>query len=225
MSPQNGVEGNFTGLTEGGLSAYPAGLTSGPIPASNGGTPRQAAANIGLASPSKASQRELAASPKPASRAQSRTAMDQRPWSPMSGRSKALSPKGTAYPPLPESRMGDYETQQPLSPVMSRARSKAPSISPSDSPSQRPKESAERVQMFAQKSPYSNGGKKFFPPFIMSIGRLLFFSFSSIASSWINHVWRWRWWAPESTVLTLQTRAYTGGPPQCCRPRTRFGYP
>lgn len=61
MSPPNGAGGNLTGLTEGGLSAYPAGLTSGPTPASNGGTPRQTAAHIGLASPSKASQREFAA--------------------------------------------------------------------------------------------------------------------------------------------------------------------
>lgn len=56
----------------------------------------------------------------------------ERPWSPMSGRTK-----GTAYPPLPESRIADEETNFLASPrAKSIARSKAPSISPSDSPSQ-----------------------------------------------------------------------------------------
>lgn len=62
--------------------------------------------------------------------------------------------KGTVYPPLPESRMGDGDTnlEGPTSPVIkSRARSMAPSISPSDSPSQ-------RVQLFASKPQYTNGG-------------------------------------------------------------------
>lgn len=61
--------------------------------------------------------------------------------------------KGTAYPPLPESRMGDGDTNLdgPSSPALkSRARSMAPSISPSDSPSQ-------RVQLFASKPQFNNG--------------------------------------------------------------------
>ncbi|KAF8160625.1 hypothetical protein B0H34DRAFT_857242 [Crassisporium funariophilum] len=163
----NGVEGNATGLTEGGLSAYPAGLTSGPplnVPVSeHGASPRQISVNINVESPSsksrallsKGSERDIATSPKPQSRAQSRAATNKgedRPWSPFSGRTRATE-KGTAYPPLPESRMGDVDTHYdgPSSPTSkSRARSKAPSISPSDSPSQ-------RVQLFAARQPYNNG--------------------------------------------------------------------
>lgn len=71
--------------------------------------------------------------------------------------------KGTVYPPLPDSRMGDGDTNLERveslgllgSPVLkSRARSMAPSISPSDSPSQ-------RVQLFASKPQYTNGGSAY----------------------------------------------------------------
>ena len=64
--------------------------------------------------------------------------------------------KGTAYPPLPESRMGDGDTniegvESPPAPK-SRARSTAHSTPPG-SPSQ-----LERVQLFASKPQYTNGG-------------------------------------------------------------------
>lgn len=60
----NGISGNPTGLTEGGLSAYPAGLMSGPPASERGGTPRQGSVNNDArapsrASPSKASERDL----------------------------------------------------------------------------------------------------------------------------------------------------------------------
>ncbi|KJA20070.1 hypothetical protein HYPSUDRAFT_838373 [Hypholoma sublateritium FD-334 SS-4] len=154
----NGASGNPTGLTEGGLSAYPAGLTSGPPASERGGTPRQGSVILDArapsrASPSKASERDLTTSPRPPSRVQSKAPTDQPPWSPFSGRSKLTRPtdKGIPYPPLPESRMGDHDIGSP----QSRARSaKVPSISPSDSPSG---SGSPRVQLFAQRGPYSNG--------------------------------------------------------------------
>ena len=172
---------NTTGLTEGGLSAYPAGLASSP-PARYG-TPRQSSVIIGVESPSSkwhsASERDITTvrekivfadptltvffqSPKSPSRAQSRATnkgeVDQRPWSPFSGRSKVTraTEKGTVYPPLPESRMGDGDTniervESIGSPALkSRARSMAHSTPPG-SPSQ-------RVQLFASKPQYTNGG-------------------------------------------------------------------
>lgn len=101
---------------------------------------------------------ELAQSPRvtnagfaqPSSRAASRTGNHvDLPWSPKSGRTK-----GTAYPPLPESRIGDEETNLLVSPkAKSNVRSKAPSISPSDSPSQfRPPPSAVSRKTAAAKS-------------------------------------------------------------------------
>lgn len=172
---------NATGLTEGGLSAYPAGLASSP-PARYG-TPRESSVIIDVESPSPkwqtASERITTVrekifladpptltvffqSPKPPSRAQSKATnkgeVDQRPWSPFSGRSKMTraTEKGTVYPPLPESRMGDGDTnldrvESPGSPALkSRARSLAHSTPPG-SPSQ-------RVQLFASKPQYTNGG-------------------------------------------------------------------
>ncbi|KAJ7132768.1 hypothetical protein C8R43DRAFT_1023243 [Mycena crocata] len=73
-----------------------------------------------------------------------------RPWSPMSGRSRVttktrVTEKGTAYPALPESRMGEDDFASPSSPTRSKAvRSKAPS---SESPSQT------KVQQSTGKSP------------------------------------------------------------------------
>ena len=169
---------NATGLTEGGLSAYPAGLASSPL--ARYGTPRQSSVIIDDQSPSPkrhASERDITTvrekivladpptltvffqSPKPPSRAQSKATnkgeADQRPWSPLSGRSKGTraTEKGTLYPPLPESRMGDGDTNLESlgSPALkSRARSMAHSTPPG-SPSQ-------RIQLFASKSQYSNGG-------------------------------------------------------------------
>jgi len=52
----NGVQGNPTGLTEGGLSAYPAGLASSPPANSNHGTPRQTSVIIDVESPSSKSR-------------------------------------------------------------------------------------------------------------------------------------------------------------------------
>ncbi|KAF9568244.1 hypothetical protein CPC08DRAFT_679876 [Agrocybe pediades] len=162
-----GMNGNATGLTEGGLSAYPAGLTSGQVASNNGGTPRQTSVNIDVQPPSrmtasKSSERGATASPK----AQSRSPpADQRPWSPFSARSKGtrVTERGTVYPPLPESRMGDGDYDAPGSPL-SRARSKAPSVSPSDSPSQPPKM---HVQMFASKQ-NGNGTRSPGPASVMS---------------------------------------------------------
>ncbi|KIM45431.1 hypothetical protein M413DRAFT_66595 [Hebeloma cylindrosporum] len=160
---ENSGHGNGTGLTEGGLSAYPAGM----LTSANGGTP-QTSINIDVESPSRAvpSERDIMTSPKPPSRAQSRgPPADQRPWSPFSGRSKLT--KATVYPPLPESRMGDNGTQfdGPSSPTSkSRARSKAASISPSESPSQ------QRVDIFATKTPYVNGSRSPPPGSVMSGG-------------------------------------------------------
>ncbi|CAA7260570.1 unnamed protein product [Cyclocybe aegerita] len=120
-------------------------------------TPRQTLANM----TPKVPERDNMASPKPPSRAQSRAAeAEQRPWSPMSGRSKMTraTEKGTVYPPLPLSVVGEGEGygEGPNSPTRSRARSnKAPSLSPSDSPSQ-------RVQMFSAKPQYNNGSRS--PP-------------------------------------------------------------
>ena len=170
---------NTTGLTEGGLSAYPAGLVSSP-PARYG-TPRQSSVIIDVESPSPkwhtSSERDITTvrekmvpadpltltvffqSPKPPSRAQSKATnkgeVDQRPWSPFSGRSKVTraTEKGTVYPPLPESRMGDVDSnlERVESPALkSRARSIAHSTPPG-SPSQ-------RVQLFASKPQYTNGG-------------------------------------------------------------------
>lgn len=61
-----------------------------------------------------------------------------RPWSPRS-QMTARTKDGTAYPPLPESRMGDNDQQaapmSPMSRTMARSH-RAQSISPSESPSQ-----------------------------------------------------------------------------------------
>lgn len=75
-------------------------------------------------------------SPKSPTRISSKGGDDGRPLSPGSVRSKTLvTEKGSVYPPLPESRYGDGETNLDFGSPKSRARSKAPSISPSDSPS------------------------------------------------------------------------------------------
>ncbi|KAF8176804.1 hypothetical protein BJ912DRAFT_1133217 [Pholiota molesta] len=164
----SGVNGNHTALTQGGLSAYPAGLTSGPPASDNGGTVRPTSVNIDVhapsrGSPSNASNRNLAATPKPQSPVQGRAATDQRPWSPFSGRSR-VTREGTVYPPLPESRMGDNDV---IGSPQSRARSKAPSISPSDSPSQA---GSPRMQLFAGKPQYANGSRSPPPGSVMSGG-------------------------------------------------------
>ncbi|KAF8813971.1 hypothetical protein BYT27DRAFT_7334973 [Phlegmacium glaucopus] len=166
----NTVQGNVTGLTEGGLNDYSARLASPPPANSAHSTPRQSSVIIDVESPSSksrpGSERNITTSPKPPSRVQSRATnkgeVDQRPWSPLSGRSKVTRATeiGTVYPPLPESRMGDGDTSPEgyASPVLkSRARSMAPSISPPDSPSQ-------RIQLFASKPHYSNGGSRSPPP-------------------------------------------------------------
>ncbi|KAF9527379.1 hypothetical protein CPB83DRAFT_768808 [Crepidotus variabilis] len=150
---------NATALTAGGQMAYPAGLTSGqPLngTASDvGATPRQTLANIDTDVAARAKSPERAVrSTRTQSRAQSRAGTNKGDTenlllSPRSVRTKLtkVTEKGTVYPPLPESRMGDndiYGDAPSASPTKSRARSKAASISPSDSPSQ-------RVQVFASK--------------------------------------------------------------------------
>ncbi|PPQ63736.1 hypothetical protein CVT24_004245 [Panaeolus cyanescens] len=139
------------------------------------GSPRQTQSNIDAAerrstksraSPTKDSQ--AIHSPKQSSRAPSKVAsyqgeQDQRPLSPMSARSRQT---GTAYPPLPESRIGDneeYNYDLLASPRSRAARSKAHSISPSDSITNiSPK--PQRVDMYA---PKSNGSR---PPSVLSGG-------------------------------------------------------
>ncbi|KAF5348749.1 hypothetical protein D9758_006832 [Tetrapyrgos nigripes] len=96
--------------------------------------------------PSRASQKAPSspASAKTASRPPSKAPTkvsepDGRPLSPISLKSRSSNPKtrttdkGTVYPPLPESRVGEDEYDVPTTP---RARSKAPSVAPSDSLSQ-----------------------------------------------------------------------------------------
>ncbi|KAF9050165.1 hypothetical protein BJ165DRAFT_1525439 [Panaeolus papilionaceus] len=142
------------------------------------GTPRQTQSNIDAvehrssrsrASPTKVSQ--AMNSPKPqSSRAPSKVAsyqgeQEQRPLSPMSARSRQT---GTAYPPLPESRVGDneeYNYDLLASPRSRAARSKAHSISPSDSITNiSPKLQPQRVDMYA---PKTNGSR---PPSVTSGG-------------------------------------------------------
>ncbi|KAJ3505625.1 hypothetical protein NLJ89_g7322 [Agrocybe chaxingu] len=117
-------------------------LTSGQPrngPASeHAATPRQTLANM----TPKVPERDIMASPKPPSRAQSRAAeADQRPWSPMSGRSKMTraTEKGTVYPPLPLSVVGEGEGY-----------------------GEGPNSPSQRVQMFSSKPQYNNGGRS--PP-------------------------------------------------------------
>ncbi|KAG5641009.1 hypothetical protein DXG03_006383 [Asterophora parasitica] len=109
-----------------------------PKPASqgpwNGGQSTQAA-RVPLPSS------EFAMSPRGTNEPLSPRTAAQRAMSPMSSRTRLTTKTGTAYPPLPESRIGDDDI--PGSPSPSRARSppvrsKAASISPSESPSQRP---------------------------------------------------------------------------------------
>ncbi|KAF9482263.1 hypothetical protein BDN70DRAFT_829667 [Pholiota conissans] len=153
----NGEAYNGTALTQGGQSAYPAGLTSGPPASENGGTARNI--DSPRAPMSRASERNIMTSPKPQSTVQG----GQRPWSPFSGRSKAT---GTVYPPLPPSALGMPDNDIIGSP-QSRARSKAPSISPSDSPSQA---GSTRMQLFAGKVQYANGSRSPPPGSVMSGG-------------------------------------------------------
>ncbi|ESK85222.1 hypothetical protein Moror_11405 [Moniliophthora roreri MCA 2997] len=140
------------------------GLTPGyakvPLPESVA-SPRATSVGIAVESPSSKSRTQSRASRKPSEanhsppmspKSTSRTASktpkleSERPLSPpMSQKSRATAKsrgeteKGTAYPPLPESRFGGEGTtyESPASPTRSRAaRSKAPSVSPSDSLSQ-----------------------------------------------------------------------------------------
>ncbi|KAJ7497278.1 hypothetical protein FB451DRAFT_1210752 [Mycena latifolia] len=144
------------------------GLTPGyakvPLPESVA-SPRATSVNIDVESPSSPRSRAVPSqasrkaptvrseqqasatgSPKPVQG----TTEDNRPWSPLSGRSRVTTrtratEKGTAYPALPESRMGEDDFSSPSSPTRSKAvRSKPPS---SESPSQT------KVQQSTGKSP------------------------------------------------------------------------
>ncbi|KAK2467876.1 hypothetical protein APHAL10511_000171 [Amanita phalloides] len=152
------TQGGAPGYAPSGVtSGYPAKV---PLPASNLVSPRPPTVNIDVdlaaaKSPSHRSRAlsrgsrvtpnegEVPISPKVPSRSQSRAAtnrpeLDQMPMSPISLKSKLTSKapateKGTAYPPLPESRLDDGDSHfEPKA----RSYAKAPSLSPSDSPSQ-----------------------------------------------------------------------------------------
>ncbi|KAF9462337.1 hypothetical protein BDZ94DRAFT_1261635 [Collybia nuda] len=154
--------GNPTTLTEGGQAAYPAAntMTPGhparvPLPASEFAmSPRATTLRVETErgkSRAAPSEREELLSPRTTTRTingGASRAGPERPWSPQTARSRVTTKTrdGTVYPPLPESRMGDDETDVPLSPrSKSQVRSKAASVSPSESPSQmRPPQSPSR---------------------------------------------------------------------------------
>ncbi|KAJ6593882.1 hypothetical protein B0H19DRAFT_919335 [Mycena capillaripes] len=126
-----------------------------PLPESVA-SPRGTSVNIDIESPSSPRSRAMpsqASRKAPTVRSEQASATgagvgeDNRPWSPMSGRSRVTkaTEKGTAYPALPESRIGGDDLSSPPSPTRSKAvRSKAPS---SESPSQT------KVQHSTAKSP------------------------------------------------------------------------
>ncbi|KAJ7084369.1 hypothetical protein B0H15DRAFT_888480 [Mycena belliarum] len=149
-------------------AANPGGLTPGyariPLPESVA-SPRATSVNIDVESPSSPTSRAIpsqASRKAPTVRSEHHASAsgsqkplqgateDNRPWSPMSARSRVTTKtrateKGTVYPALPESRMGEDHISSPSSPTRSKAvRSKAPS---SESPSQT------KVQQSTGKSP------------------------------------------------------------------------
>ncbi|KIL66325.1 hypothetical protein M378DRAFT_186118 [Amanita muscaria Koide BX008] len=163
------IDGNSVTLTQGVPGYAPSGFTSGypakvPLPASEYITsPRPPTVNINVdvtKSPSQgsralskgsravANEGETPLSPKVPSRSHSRAGsnrpeVEQAPMSPLSVKSKQMTKvgteKGTVYPPLPESRLGDGDIQFDIlsSPkARSYAKSKAHSLAPSDSLSQ-----------------------------------------------------------------------------------------
>ncbi|RDB16930.1 hypothetical protein Hypma_002398 [Hypsizygus marmoreus] len=148
-------------------SAFPAAKV--PLPPSEFAmSPRGTTADIGgkVKSRGAPSEREDPMSPRAPSRATNGKA-PERPWSPMSGRSRMTGAKpGIVYPPLPESRVGDEETNFPGSPrAKSQVRSKAASVSPSESLSQ----TRVPVTMTASKTPSrkntsTTGGGAELPP-------------------------------------------------------------
>ncbi|KAJ7262193.1 hypothetical protein B0H12DRAFT_319434 [Mycena haematopus] len=129
------------------------GYVKAPLPESVA-SPRATSVNIDVESPSSPRSRAIpsqASRKAPTVRSEQPTkAEDNRPWSPMSGRSRVTAKtkateKGTVYPALPESRIGEDDLSSPPSPTRSKAvRSKAPS---SESPSQT------KVQQSTAKSP------------------------------------------------------------------------
>ncbi|KAJ7188288.1 hypothetical protein C8R46DRAFT_1054262 [Mycena filopes] len=126
-----------------------------PLPESVA-SPRPTSVNIGVESPSSPRSRAApshASRKAPSARSEQQAAgpsqggNDNRPWSP-SARSRMTTKtrEGTAYPALPESRMGD-DLSSPSSPTRSKAvRSKASSESPSQT----------KVQQSTGKSPSRN---------------------------------------------------------------------
>ncbi|KAJ7346592.1 hypothetical protein DFH08DRAFT_868677 [Mycena albidolilacea] len=104
------------------------GLTPGHVKAAlpeSAASPRATSVNIGVESPSSPRSRPV---PSQASRQPSKAAEDNRPWSPMS-RVTTKTKEGTAYPALPESRMGENDFGSPASPTRSKAQSTAKSPS------------------------------------------------------------------------------------------------
>ncbi|KAF7376127.1 hypothetical protein MSAN_00027600 [Mycena sanguinolenta] len=110
-------------------------------------SPRATSVNIDVESPSSPRSRAIQSPVSKKAPTPSKAAEDNRPWSPMTSRSRVTTKtkEGTVYPALPESRMGEDDRSSPSSPTRSKAvRSKAPS---SESPSQT------KVQHSTAKSP------------------------------------------------------------------------
>ncbi|KAF9447943.1 hypothetical protein P691DRAFT_760330 [Macrolepiota fuliginosa MF-IS2] len=175
---QNSWNPNWNGFMNNPNNATPNNAAKIPLPPSEFAmSPRAPSIKIDAQSTKPRSQFGTAMSPKPSerlmsprstTRTNSRGLEEERPMSPMSVKSKTTArtratEKGTVYPPLPESRYGDGETNFDVGSPKSRAYSKAPSISPSDSPSNfKPPRSAPNG---TPRSPIAGSGMRPFSPF------------------------------------------------------------
>ncbi|KAJ6625658.1 hypothetical protein B0H10DRAFT_2002612 [Mycena sp. CBHHK59/15] len=113
--------------------------------------PMSPASRVSQKAPTARSERQGSVAGPGSPQAAAQSPEDNRPWSPLSGRSRITTKtrateKGTAYPALPESKIGEDDmASSPSSPTRSKAvRSKAPT---SESPSQT------KVQQSTGKSP------------------------------------------------------------------------
>ncbi|KAF5376295.1 hypothetical protein D9615_008539 [Tricholomella constricta] len=133
-------QGHWNGEAEGGQSAHAARV---PLPPSEFAmSPRGTNTDL--------NRREEPVSPRSAA---------QRAMSPMSARTRVTTKtrateQGTAYPALPESRVGDEEFPESPRAKSPQVRSKAASISPSESPSQA------RVPQSPSKAPSRSGSRQ-----------------------------------------------------------------
>ncbi|KAF8210214.1 hypothetical protein K438DRAFT_1710849 [Mycena galopus ATCC 62051] len=131
-------------------------------------SPRATSVHIDVESPSSPRSRAIPSqgsrkAPTVRSEQPSKAAEDNRPWSPMSGKSRVTTKtkateKGTAYPALPESRMGEDDFSSPPSPTRSKAvRSKAPSESPSQTKVQTAKSPSRKEPSNVNRSVHGGG--------------------------------------------------------------------